>query len=229
MEPLSVNRAIPHVCLHPDYYPTYTIAPLVGRSPDSPANHEDTLVFIYSNLVARMLVNKAMLAVLAAAAMLCGSRTDAAPSAFKVCGRHLSEIMARVCHVYNSPSWDAPTVVEQPASALRKRRETSGISDCCEYGCTWEQLSEYCSEVSANSDLSLETYDTARDMKRSADSAAASKAEATPPWRAVVENVTRALPSIGTVSPLLTWGRTLNTDFPQVDRDRYAYIAVYST
>ncbi|KAJ2950519.1 hypothetical protein O0L34_g8763 [Tuta absoluta] len=192
-----------------------------------------------------MLVNKAMLAVLAAAAMLCGSRTDAAPSAFKVCGRHLSEIMARVCHVYNSPSWDAPTVVEQPASALRKRRETSGISDCCEYGCTWDQLSEYCSEVSANADLSLETYDTAHDMKRSADSAASNNAEATPPViataekkrrgpggarrEAMVENVTRALPSIGTVSPLLTWGRTLNTDFPQVDRDRYAYIAVYST
>ncbi|CAF4936539.1 unnamed protein product [Pieris macdunnoughi] len=41
-------------------------------------------------------------------------------------------------------------------------------------------------------------------------------------------NAARAAPVVGTVSPLLTWGRTLNTDLPSAERDRYAYIAVYS-
>lgn len=34
----------------------------------------------------------------------------------------------------------------------------------------------------------------------------------------------RAAPVVGTVSPLITWGRTLNTDLLTADRDRYAYV-----
>ncbi|VVC89150.1 unnamed protein product [Leptidea sinapis] len=42
----------------------------------------------------------------------------------------------------------------------------------------------------------------------------------------LVRNAARAAPVVGTVSPLLTWGRTLNTDLPSVKRDRYAYVSV---
>ncbi|KOB65773.1 Insulin-like peptide 2, partial [Operophtera brumata] len=45
-----------------------------------------------------------------AAIVLWSRSTEAAPLAsVKLCGRQLSEIMSRVCHAYNSPSWDVPT------------------------------------------------------------------------------------------------------------------------
>ncbi|XP_049865414.1 insulin-related peptide 4-like isoform X3 [Pectinophora gossypiella] len=112
-----------------------------------------------------MLVKTAVQVAMLAAAVLCGARTEAATSSFKLCGRELGEIMKRVCRVYNSPQWDVPTVVEQPATVVRRKR---GIADecCTDGGCTWEQLSEYCS-VSANSDVLLE--DTHMIADRSAE------------------------------------------------------------
>lgn len=57
-----------------------------------------------------MLVNKAVQFAVLAAAVLLESTTDAATSAaVKICGRQLSEFMSKVCHAYNSPSWDVPT------------------------------------------------------------------------------------------------------------------------
>lgn len=51
-----------------------------------------------------------MLAVLAAAGvwswdMQCEAASKAA---VRICGRHLSELMSRVCKEYNSPAWDNP-------------------------------------------------------------------------------------------------------------------------
>ncbi|KAH9641010.1 hypothetical protein HF086_015106 [Spodoptera exigua] len=40
----------------------------------------------------------------------------------------------------------------------------------------------------------------------------------------LVKNVVRAAPVVGTVSPLITWGRTLNTDLSPGSRDQYAYV-----
>lgn len=40
----------------------------------------------------------------------------------------------------------------------------------------------------------------------------------------LVKNAARAAPVVGTVSPLITWGRTLNTNLPLADRERYAYV-----
>jgi hypothetical protein len=54
-----------------------------------------------------MLVIKAVQLLVAAWALQPGETATAA--SVKLCGRKLSEIMSRVCHVYNSPSWDDPT------------------------------------------------------------------------------------------------------------------------
>ncbi|XP_068627906.1 insulin-like growth factor I isoform X3 [Battus philenor] len=96
-----------------------------------------------------MLVSKAVQLTVLAAAMLWVSRADAAP--VKLCGRNLGEAMSRICHKYNSPSWDVPTVVEQPAAVVRRRRQTGIADECCTYGCNYDQLSEYCA-ISANSE-----------------------------------------------------------------------------
>ncbi|XP_041973046.1 insulin-like growth factor isoform X1 [Aricia agestis] len=191
--------------------------------------------------------------------------------AFKLCGRDLGDIMTRVCHAYNSPAWDVPTVVEQPASAVRRRRRTGIADECCVYGCTWEQLESYCS-VKAKEESPFELMEEHMIADRSAEQAVAApvavaeagaKAAAGAGARrevgrrsrgygrargrcwcrrkrrsgrrrtalmgnmGFIKNVVRAAPILGTVSPLLAWGRTLNTDLP-TDRDRYAYIAVYT-
>ncbi|XP_035432056.2 uncharacterized protein LOC118263924 isoform X2 [Spodoptera frugiperda] len=180
-----------------------------------------------------MLLNKALQLAMLAAAVLLKSRTDAATSpVVKFCGRQLSEIMSRVCHAYNSP-WDTPTVVEQPGSVVRRRRQVeNGIADeCCNNGCTWGQLSEYCS-ISTNSESPLEDTEAHIIADRSAEqgvsvtrvvstvtAAPASDQELDPK-----RNVARAAPVVGTVSPLITWGRTLNTDFSTASRDQYAYV-----
>ncbi|XP_050561333.1 uncharacterized protein LOC118263924 isoform X1 [Spodoptera frugiperda] len=117
-----------------------------------------------------MLLNKALQLAMLAAAVLLKSRTDAATSpVVKFCGRQLSEIMSRVCHAYNSP-WDTPTVVEQPGSVVRRRRQVeNGIADeCCNNGCTWGQLSEYCS-ISTNSESPLEDTEAHIIADRSAE------------------------------------------------------------
>ncbi|CAG4964523.1 unnamed protein product [Parnassius apollo] len=119
----------------------------------------------------RMLVSKTVQLTVLTAAVLWGSRTDAATSAVKLCGRKLGEIMSRVCHAYNSPSWDVPTVVEQPAAVVRRRRQTGIADECCTYGCTWEQLSEYCA-VSANSESPLDSMESHMIENRSAESSA---------------------------------------------------------
>lgn len=57
-----------------------------------------------------MYVHRAVQFAVLTAAVLWESKTDAASRAsVKFCGRQLSEIMSRVCHAYNSPSWDVPT------------------------------------------------------------------------------------------------------------------------
>ncbi|XP_022829357.1 uncharacterized protein LOC111358449 isoform X1 [Spodoptera litura] len=231
-----------------------------------------------------MLLNKALQLAMLAAAVLLKSRTEAATSpVVKFCGRQLSEIMSRVCHAYNSP-WDTPTVVEQPGSVVRRRRQVeNGIADeCCNNGCTWGQLSEYCS-ISTNSESPLEDTEAHIIADRSAEQGVSvtrvvSTVTATPAsvgsaglagraagargrtrsrgygrarargrrcWcrrkrrsgrrRSSLmgnmdldldpkRNVARAAPVVGTVSPLITWGRTLNTDFSTASRDQYAYV-----
>lgn len=95
-----------------------------------------------------MLVNKALQFAVLTAVVLLESNTEAArTAAVKFCGRQLSEIMSRVCHAYNSPSWDVPTV-EQPSGTVRRKRQLGIADECCIIGCTWDQLSEYCSIVS---------------------------------------------------------------------------------
>ncbi|XP_059060172.1 uncharacterized protein LOC131853328 isoform X3 [Achroia grisella] len=186
------------------------------------------------------------LAVLATA-LLCQSKTEAATTAVKFCGRQLGEIMSRVCHAYNSPSWDVPTVVEQTGAVVRRKRQLGIADECCTIGCTWEQLSKYCS-ISAYSESPLDDLEAHMIADRSAeqdgpsapamlgtDSTASSSTGSARTGRAgsarrerLVKSVARAAPVVGTVSPLLTWGRTLNTDLPAADQDRYAYIAVYT-
>ncbi|XP_026747192.1 uncharacterized protein LOC113508389 isoform X1 [Trichoplusia ni] len=218
-----------------------------------------------------MLVNKAVQLAVLAAAVLLDSRVEAASSpTLKFCGRQLSEIMSRVCHAYNSP-WDTPTV-EQPGSLVRRRRQVRrGIADeCCTHGCTWEQLSEYCS-ISAYTESPLEEMGAHIIADRSAEQGAteskgAAAAAAAPAavgseggagarsrgygrarargrrcWcrrkrrsgrrrsslmgnMDLVKSAARAAPVVGTVSPLITWGRTLNTDALTAGRDQYAYV-----
>lgn len=174
-----------------------------------------------------MLVNKAVQLAVLVAAMLLDNMTEAASSAaVKFCGRQLSEIMSRVCHAYNSPSWDVPTV-EQP-SAVRRRRQVGIADECCVIGCTWDQLSEYCS-ISAYSESPLEDMEAHIIADRSAEqgtsesrdgSHSMAAAPAVDPAKSVIH---RAAPIVGTVSPLLTWGRTLNTDL-SASRNNYAYV-----
>ncbi|XP_068627905.1 uncharacterized protein [Battus philenor] len=171
-----------------------------------------------------MLVSKAVQLTVLAAAMLWVSRADAAP--VKLCGRNLGEAMSRICHKYNSPSWDVPTVVEQPAAVVRRRRQTGIADECCTYGCNYDQLSEYCA-ISANSE-SLDFMESHLIEDRSAETGvsggASGAAAAVAPAADIIKSAARAAPVVGTVSPLLTWGRTLNTDLPTVDNDRYAYV-----
>ncbi|XP_032511911.2 insulin-like growth factor isoform X1 [Danaus plexippus] len=187
-------------------------------------------------------------------AVLWDWRCDAATVAVKLCGRQLGDMMSKVCHVYNSPPGDVPTVVEQPHPLVRRRRRTGIADECCIYGCTWEQLSSYCA-ISAKSESPLDSLEAHMIADRSAE--VASKSSAAKDTREVgrrsrgygrgrcwcrrrssrrpfmgnterIRNAARAAPVLGTVSPLLTWGRTLNTDFPTLERNRYAYISVYS-
>ncbi|XP_063379683.1 insulin-like growth factor I isoform X1 [Cydia fagiglandana] len=184
----------------------------------------------------------------------------ATAASVKLCGRKLSDIMSRVCYVYNSPSWGDPTVVEQPG--MRRKRQAGIADQCCTFGCTWEQLNEYCA-ISSNSESALSELEAhmletrGTEHKREAERQAAPE---TPPevgrrsrgygrrrgrcWcrrkrrtgrrRTLMGNMirdqinNRPEPVVGTVSPVLTWGRTLNTDLPPMERNRYNYIAVYS-
>ncbi|XP_013185948.2 uncharacterized protein LOC106131388 isoform X2 [Amyelois transitella] len=103
-----------------------------------------------------MSMKQAVQLAIVAAVLLWEQRCDAAPTAAKFCGRQLGEIMSRVCHAYNSPSWDVPTVVvEQSGSLVRRRRHLGIVDECCTIGCTWEQLSKYCS-VSVSSESPLD-------------------------------------------------------------------------
>lgn len=171
-------------------------------------------------------------------AMLWDLKCEAASTSVKLCGRALGDIMSRVCHEYNSPPWDVPTVVEQPV--VRRRRRTGIADECCVFGCTFEQLTSYCA-ISVKSDSSLDSMEAHMIADRSAETeagAAASPALVGKEWASgeagssrreeLIKNAARAAPVLGTVSPLLTWGRTLNTDLPSLERDRYAYVAVYT-
>ncbi|XP_073965082.1 uncharacterized protein isoform X4 [Choristoneura fumiferana] len=179
-----------------------------------------------------MLVSKAVQFLLALA-MMSEPGDAATTSAVKLCGRKLSDIMSRVCHAYNSPSWDDPTVVEQPGSVVRRKRQIGIADQCCTFGCTWEQLNEYCA-ISANSESALDDEDThivaehtGSERKREAVPAPAPVVRAdTERSREDQKNV-RPAAVVGTVSPLLIWGSTLNADLPP-DNNRYNYIAVYS-
>ncbi|KAL0883946.1 hypothetical protein ABMA27_016007 [Loxostege sticticalis] len=193
-----------------------------------------------------MMVNKGVqLAILTV--LLWQTRSDAASAAVKFCGRQLGEIMSRVCHAYNSPSWDIPTVVEQHGAATRRKRQLGIADECCTFGCTWEQLSKYCS-ISAYSESPLDVLEAHMIADRSAENGGSSapavvsngnasgagagttaEAEATATASEdLIKSAARAAPVVGTVSPLLTWGRTLNTDLPPVEQDRYAYVAIYT-
>nr|QWV60631.1 insulin-like growth factor [Grapholita molesta] len=173
-----------------------------------------------------MLVKKAMQLVLVAWALQPAESATAA--SVKLCGRRLSEIMSRVCHVYNSPSWtdDNPTVVEQPGT--RRKRQVGIADQCCTFGCTWEQLNEYCAISNSESTLSeLAAHMTETGSTEHKRAVEEQRPQETPPE--VQETINdRPDPVVGTVSPVLTWGRTLNTDLPPMERDRYNYIAVYS-
>ncbi|XP_047989659.1 insulin-like growth factor I, juvenile form isoform X2 [Leguminivora glycinivorella] len=198
--------------------------------------------------------------VLLAAAWALQPAETATSHSVKLCGRKLSEIMSRVCHVYNSPSWGDPTV-EQPG--MRRKRQAGIADQCCTFGCTWEQLNEYCA-ISSNSEATLSELNAhSMEYKRAVQPAGAPAAAESPPappevgrrsrgygrggarcWcrrkrrsgrrRTLTGNMVRKQindspePVVGTVSPVLTWGRTLNTDLPPMERDRYNYIAVYS-
>ncbi|XP_075972934.1 uncharacterized protein LOC142974471 isoform X2 [Anticarsia gemmatalis] len=234
-----------------------------------PPNYLHTQIF-------NMLMKKAVQLTVLAAAVLLDCRTDAATTAaVKFCGRQLSVIMSRVCHAYNSPSWDVPTV-EQPGSVARRRRQVGIADECCIIGCTWDQLSEYCS-ISAYSESPLEDMEAHIIADRSAEQGTAESRDASPPAAAAAAAVGsaghatgrrggrprsrgygrarrgrrcwcrrkrrsgrrrsslmgnmgpaksvvhRAAPVVGTVSPLITWGRTLNTDLSR-GRNGYAYV-----
>ncbi|XP_013175038.1 PREDICTED: uncharacterized protein LOC106123334 isoform X1 [Papilio xuthus] len=192
-----------------------------------------------------MLLRRVVTALLAVAAgaALCG-RADAASVAMKLCGRKLGEILSRVCSAYNSPAWDVPTVVEQTAGVVRRRRETGIVYECCTQGCTLEHLTEYCATtIKATSETSVDSHmieDRSAESTGSGSTGAAGAAGMATAARApaavgsdvyagpreqhIIKSAARAAPVVGTVSPLLTWGRTLNTDLPTVDNDRYAYV-----
>ncbi|CAH2238777.1 jg11655 [Pararge aegeria aegeria] len=173
-------------------------------TPDRIARRVDRQFLSPTTLLSKateMLVNKIVQLAVFVLAIVWDWRCNAATAAVKLCGRELSDFMSRVCHAYNSPSWDVPTVIEQPAAVVRRRRRTGIVDECCVFGCTWEQLSSYCA-ISAK----LHHH----------------------PYQGFIRSAARAAPVLGTVSPLLTWGRTLNTDLPSVEKDRYAYVAVYT-
>ncbi|KAM3968128.1 uncharacterized protein ACR2FA_005846 isoform 2-T3 [Aphomia sociella] len=115
-----------------------------------------------------MVVNKAIQLALLATVLLWETKIEAATTAVKFCGRQLGEIMSRVCHAYNSPSWDVPTVVEQPGALVRRRRQLGIADECCTIGCTWEQLSKYCS-ISAYSESPLDDLEAHMIADRSAE------------------------------------------------------------
>ncbi|CAG9091758.1 unnamed protein product [Plutella xylostella] len=151
-------------------------------------------------------------------------------------------------------------VVEQPGGVVRRRRQVAGIADeCCTHGCTFEQLTDYCSistkMLFPSSESTLEALEAHMIADRSAEAAAPTgevgrgrrrgrgrgrargrRCGCASRRRLVlsgnmadrVRDVPRAAPVVGTVSPLLTWGRTLHAELPPVDLDRYAYVAVYS-
>nr|AXZ96485.1 insulin-like growth factor II [Maruca vitrata] len=181
-----------------------------------------------------MVINKAVQLALVAAALLL-ARAEAAVTV-KLCGRQLSEMMSKVCHVYNSPHWETPSVVEQHGAATRRKRDM-GISDeCCTFGCSLVQLTQYCS-ISAYSESPLDELEDHMIADRSAESGGAALPGA--PGQAgaegggaagrqeLIKSAARAAPVLGTVSPLLTWGRTLNTDLPPTHQ-HYPYVAVYT-
>ncbi|XP_052738299.1 insulin-like growth factor II isoform X4 [Bicyclus anynana] len=180
-----------------------------------------------------MLVNKIVQLAVFVLTVAWDCRCDAATVAVKLCGRELSDFMSRICHQYNSPNWDVPTVIEQPAAVVRRKRRTGIVDECCVYGCTWEQLSSYCA-ISAKSESPLDSMEAHMIADRSAEAVVSPAvlgeplAGEDPRREGLVSNAARAAPVLGTVSPLLTWGRTLNTDLPAVERDRYAYVAVYT-
>ncbi|XP_050672573.1 insulin-like growth factor I [Leptidea sinapis] len=192
------------------------------------------------------------------------SSARAGPAAVKVCGRNLGEMMSKVCNMYNSPSWDVPTVIEQPTSIVRRKRQSGIADECCTRGCTLYQLSLYCARTNLETPFdSMEAHlieDRSAEGGSSVSSPAMVGQEATSQREVgrartrgygrgrgrrrlcacrrkrrrgsptgnmnLVRNAARAAPVVGTVSPLLTWGRTLNTDLPSVKRDRYAYVSV---
>ncbi|XP_052738298.1 uncharacterized protein LOC112052198 isoform X3 [Bicyclus anynana] len=185
-----------------------------------------------------MLVNKIVQLAVFVLTVAWDCRCDAATVAVKLCGRELSDFMSRICHQYNSPNWDVPTVIEQPAAVVRRKRRTGIVDECCVYGCTWEQLSSYCA-ISAKIATGLHggAHDcgpvgggggVAGGAGRAARGRGPPARGGAQAQRGLVSNAARAAPVLGTVSPLLTWGRTLNTDLPAVERDRYAYVAVYT-
>ncbi|XP_038213716.1 insulin-like growth factor I isoform X1 [Zerene cesonia] len=213
--------------------------------------------------------NTACFAVITLVFML-DSRTDAATTSLKLCGRKLVEAMERVCKEYNSPPWDVPTVIEQPAGIVRRKRQMGIADQCCISTCHMTELLQYCAVIKLESPL--EVMDEHMIEDRSAEASSASSPAVMAEERAtgarrevgrgrhrgygakargrrcwcrrkrrtgrrrtslmgnmnLVKNAARAAPVVGTVSPLLTWGRTLNTDLPSADRHRYAYVAVYS-
>ncbi|XP_013134645.1 PREDICTED: insulin-like growth factor II [Papilio polytes] len=163
------------------------------------------------------------LLVFAAGAAMCG-RADAASAAMKLCGRNLGVILSRVCSEYNSPAWDVPTVIEQTAGVVRRKRETGIVYECCTQGCTYEHLSEYCATtVKATSETSVDSH-MIEDRCRCRGRRSRRRRPTLMGNMHIIKSAARAAPVVGTVSPLLTWGRTLNTDLPTVDNDRYAYV-----
>ncbi|CAK1551828.1 unnamed protein product [Leptosia nina] len=217
-----------------------------------------------------MLVNTAQFAMITLALLL-DLKSEAAPATFKLCGRNLVEAMEIVCKEYNSPSWDVPTVIEQPTGVVRRKRQM-GIADrCCLSTCETAELIQYCSVIKLDSPLELtddhmiedrsveaassvsspavmvkeESSSARREVGRGRSRGYGAKARGRRCWcrrkrrtgrrrtslmgnMKLVKSAARAAPVVGTVSPLLTWGRTLNTDLPSAERDRYAYVAVYS-
>ncbi|XP_052738297.1 insulin-like growth factor II isoform X2 [Bicyclus anynana] len=115
-----------------------------------------------------MLVNKIVQLAVFVLTVAWDCRCDAATVAVKLCGRELSDFMSRICHQYNSPNWDVPTVIEQPAAVVRRKRRTGIVDECCVYGCTWEQLSSYCA-ISAKSESPLDSMEAHMIADRSAE------------------------------------------------------------
>lgn len=86
-----------------------------------------------------MMVRRVVHVVLAAAMLWSGSGEAASMAAVKLCGRQLSEIMTRVCHAYNSPSWDVPTgklhlnMISNFYKTSRKNTLRNTKTDGCEW------------------------------------------------------------------------------------------------